>query len=119
MLIRPTCSAIACMRTIRNLRRTHAEILGIQRYFLSTKTGPEVKKTASERLNLKSLDTRLSDDQIDELIDGLQKDFDKGFRNVYSIFLKGVPTDFQKVCKRLLKHFQKLFNIFDIFVQNY
>ena len=80
MLIRPTCSAIACMRTIRNLRRTHAEILGIQRYFLSTKTGPEVKKTASERLNLKSLDTRLSDDQIDELIDGLQKDFDKGLK---------------------------------------
>ena len=80
MLIRPTCKAIACMRMTRNLRKTHAEIICIQRYFLCTKTGPEVNKTAPERLNLKNLDTRLSDDQIDELIDGLQKDFDKSLK---------------------------------------
>ena len=37
-------------------------------------------KTGPERPNLKNLDTRLSDDQIDELIDGLQTNFDKDLK---------------------------------------
>ena len=34
----------------------------------------------SKRLNLKHLDTRLTDKQIDEVIDGLQKDFDSNLK---------------------------------------
>ena len=37
-------------------------------------------KTGPERPNLKNLDTRLSDDQIDKLIDGLQTNFDKDLK---------------------------------------
>ena len=45
------------------------------------KSGPETKKGAVKRLNLKNLDTRLSDDQINELIDELQMDFDQDLKD--------------------------------------
>lgn len=67
MLIRPCSGAIAFLRRTRNL----CEVSCIN--FSRMKTGPE-------RPNLKNLDTRLSDDQIDKLIDGLQTNFDKDLK---------------------------------------
>ena len=51
--------------------------LGLQQNLSLLKQEDKNKnEPTSKRLNLKHLDTRLTDKQIDEVIEGLQKDFD-------------------------------------------